>query len=284
MTDFLILGCGYLGRRVAARALACGHRAFATTRRPERAAELAALGAVPVLCDVLDRASLRALPPVEALVHCVGLDRGAGRPPHELYVDGLAHVLDAVAAWPRPPRFAYVSSTGVYGQAAGEEVDESAATEPAEESGRVVLEAERLLRRRLPAALVLRFAGIYGPGRLIRAQALRAGEPMPGDGDKWLNLIHVEDGAQAVLAAIERGAPGATYNVADDRPVRRRDFYARLAQLLGAPPPRFVPPPEGAPPPPHERANRRVVNGRMRRELRVALRYPSYEEGLPASL
>ena len=86
----------------------------------------------------------------------------------------------------------------------------TAATEPLEDAGLVVLEAERLLRRRLPSAVVLRFAGIYGPGRLPRAKAIRAGEPLVGDADRWLNLIHVDDAADAVLAVETRGAPGIT--------------------------------------------------------------------------
>ncbi len=277
--DMLVIGCGYLGTRVAARWRARGHRVFATTRG--RAGELRGLGVEPVVCDVVRGAGLDGLPRADAVAYCVGFDRGAGLTMREVYVGGLANVLDRL---PEPGRFVYVSSTGVYGQCGGSEVDENAPTEPAEESGRVVLEAEGLLRRRVPGAVVLRFAGIYGPGRLIRRQAVEAGEPLVGDPEKWLNLIHVEDGAAAVEAAAERAVPGATYNVCDDRPVRRQEFYAALARLLGAPEPRFVPPAPGAPPPPHERANRRIRNRRLRAELGVALRYPSYAEGLPASL
>jgi nucleoside-diphosphate-sugar epimerase len=281
MPDKLILGCGYLGKRLAALWLAEGHRVFALTRSDPRAAELRRLGVEPVRGDVLDPSSLRALPAVATAAYCVGFDRAAGRTMREVYVDGLAHVL---AALPPAGRFVYVSSTGVYGQCHGEEVDEEAATEPVEESGGVVLEAERLLRGRCPEAVVLRFAGIYGPDRLLRAQAVRAGEPTVGDPDRWLNLIHVADGAAAVVAAEARGRPGAVYNVADDRPVRRRDFYTLLAHLLGAPEPRFVPPTPAAPLPGHERTNRRIVNRRLRGELGVSLRYPSYEDGLPASV
>jgi nucleoside-diphosphate-sugar epimerase len=189
-------------------------------------------------------------------------------------VDGLANVL---AGLPPPGRLVYVSSTGVYGQA-GDEVDESAPTEPADEAGRVVLEAERLLRRAGSALIILRFAGLYGPGRLIGAQRLRIGEPVPGDPDGWLNLIHVDDGARAVRAAAERGEPGTVYNVSDGHPVRRRDFYAHLAGLLGAPAPRFEPEP-GA-----RAGNRRVSSRRLREELGVVPAYPSYVEGLAASV
>ncbi len=277
--DALIVGCGYLGRRIAALWLAQGRRVFATTRG--RADELRGLGVEPIVCDLVNGAGLDALPSVASVAYCVGFDRGSGVGQRDVYVGGLENVLTRL---PAPQRFVYVSSTGVYGQCDGEEIDESAATEPAEESGRVVLEAERLLRSRLPGAIVLRFAGIYGPGRLLRRQTIEQGEPLIGDPDRWLNLIHVEDGAAAVVAAAVRGEPGAVYNVCDDRPVRRREFYMELTRLLGAPPPRFVPPAPGSPLPPHERTNRRILNRRLRGELGLTLRYPTYVEGLRGSL
>jgi nucleoside-diphosphate-sugar epimerase len=279
--DRLIVGCGYLGSRVAALGRARGDRVFTTTRSRERAAELERLGLQPIVCDVTRPETLQGLPAVGSVVYCVGFDRSAGRSMREVYVEGLGNVLSAL---PRPGRFIHVSSTGVYGHSSGEEVDETAATEPVEESGKVVLEAERLLRQRLPEAVVLRFAGIYGPGRLLRRDAIEKGEPLVGDPERWLNLIHVEDGAAAVLAAEEHARPGEVSNVCDDEPARRGDFYALLAQLLGAPPPRFVPPTLGAPPPPHGLSHRRILNRRLREEPRAGLRYPSNREGLPASL
>jgi nucleoside-diphosphate-sugar epimerase len=277
--DVLIVGCGYLGTRIADLWRKAGCRVHATTRRSDRLSTLAGQGLIPVLFDVLT--SSEPLPAADTTLYCVGLDRTAGSSMREVYVDGLANTLGSL----RPGgRLLYVSSSSVYGQSAGEEVDETATTEPTDDSGRVVLEAEQLLRARRPDAVVLRFSGIYGPGRLLRAQAIRSGEPLVGDADKWLNLIHVEDGAAAVFAAAEQAAPGETYNVSDDRPVRRREFYRHLAVLLGAPEPRFVAPAPGRPSPPHERNNRRIVNRKMQTELGVALRYPSYLEGLPASL
>lgn len=282
MADKLIIGCGYLGRHIAALWCAQNHRVFATTRSMARADEWRALGLQPILCDVLDPASLRSLPPVESIAYCIGLDRSTGVSMHSLYVGGLANVLAAVL---RPaPRFVYVSSTSVYGQTEGEEVDESATAEPQEESGKVTLEAEQLLRARLPSAVILRFSGIYGPDRLMRRQAIKSGEPIVGDAEKWLNLIHVEDGGLVVMAADERAAPGSLYNVSDGAPVRRRGFYTKLAEILGAPPPRFVQPPTGAVVPSHERGHRRVVSRRMRVELGVTLRYPDHEAGLIASV
>jgi nucleoside-diphosphate-sugar epimerase len=265
MPSYLILGCGYLGRVVARRWLAAGHRVAALTR--SRADELRALGIEPVLGDVTDPA-LR-LPAADTVLYAVGLDRSSGLSMRAVYVGGLANVLPAL---PDVRRFVYVSSTSVYGQTGGEWVDESSPTGPAEESGRVVLECERLLRERRADAVVLRFAGLYGPGRVIRRAAVERGEPLAAEPDGWLNLIHVEDGARAVLAAAERGQPGAICNVADDRPATRREFYAEMAALLGAPPPRFTAT--------VERSNRRVSNRRMRAELGVDLQFPDFRAGL----
>lgn len=275
----LILGCGYLGQRLAACWRGSGERVFATTRKPARLDELRQLGLEPLLCDVLDLSSLLLLPTVDTLVHCTALDRQSTVSMRQLYVDGLANVL---ASLPSTTRIVHVSSTSVYAQTAGEDVDEAALTEPVEGPGQVVLEAERLLRQRRPDAIVLRFAGIYGPGRLIRARDLQAGRLLAIDPDKWLNLIHVEDGARAIVAACERGELGMVYNVSDGTPVRRRDFYTTLAELLHADPPRFVPPPE--PIPAGETVNRRINNTRMRSRLGVMPNYPSYREGLLSSL
>jgi nucleoside-diphosphate-sugar epimerase len=188
----------------------------------------------------------------------------------EVYLGGLANVLDVL---PTPRRFIYVSSTSVYGQTGGEWVDEDSPAKPAEENGRTVLLCERLLRKRLPEAIILRFAGIYGSGRLIKRAAVAKGEPLATDPDKTINLIHVEDGARAVVAAAERGRPGATYNVADGHPVTRREFYSELARLLGAPPPRFEPAQS-------DRTDRRISNRRLREELGLTLFYPDYRAGL----
>lgn len=271
--DVLIFGCGYLGRRAAARWVAAGRRVAAVTRR--NADALAAIGVDPVVGDIFDPDTLRRLPAARTVLYAVATDRGSGRSMREVYVDGLGHVLDAL---PRPERFIYVSSTSVYGQADGGWVDETSPTEPAEESGRVVLDAERLLRAKLPGAVVLRFAGIYGPDRLLRKAALLNGEPLVGDADKWLNLIHVDDGAAAILAAEAKAGSGATYTIADDEPVTRRDFYMRLAELLHSPAAQFEHRAEPG------TANRRVSNHTAKEQLGWAPTYPSYRAGLPAAV
>ena len=237
-----------------------------------------AAGLTPVTGDVTDPASLAGLsdlPPLATVLYAVGLDRRAGRSMREVYVEGLRNVL---AALPPVACWVHVSSTGVYGQTDGAVVTEESPTEPREESGRVVLEAERTLLAARPGATVLRFAGIYGPGRWLRKAALLAGEAYTADAEKWLNLIHLADGVRAVRCA-ETHAGGGVFNVADDEPVRRRDFYTESARLLGAPPAVFTPPAT-----PAAEANRRVSNALARRVLGFAPRYTSYREGLAASV
>ncbi|AWM39672.1 dTDP-glucose 4,6-dehydratase [Gemmata obscuriglobus] len=268
----LIIGCGYLGRVVAARWLARGHRVAALTR--SNAEKLRTVGVEPITGDVLDPTSLRALPTASTVLYAVGFDRTAGRPMHEVYVTGLANVLRAL---PPCSRFVYVSSTSVYGQSDGGWVDETSPTAPTEDSGRVVLEAEQLLRTHKPDAIVLRSAGLYGPHRLLRRQPVLNGEPLIGDADKWLNLVHVSDAADAVLFAEGKGHPGETYNLADGVPVTRRDFYTRLAELLNAPAAKFEHKPEpGAP-------NRRI-NASKFRDLGWAPQYASYHDSLTAAV
>jgi nucleoside-diphosphate-sugar epimerase len=272
----LIIGCGYLGARVASLWRQENCHVYAATRNASHLPP----DIEPILCDVLQPATLRALPRVETVLYAVGFDRASGATMRAVYVDGLANVL---AHFPTPERFIYISSSSVYGQTDGGWVDESSPTEPAEESGMIVLAAEAVLAAKMQSAVILRFAGIYGPGRLLRRQTIEKGEPIVGDADKWLNLIHVADGARAVLAAQQHGQAGRVYNVCDDHPVRRRYFYAALARVLGAPEPRFVSPPPD-PPMPHEKAHRRISNRRMKEELGVKLQYPDYEQGLRASV
>ena len=175
------------------------------------------------------------------------------------------------------PKFLYVSSTGVYGQTDGSWVDEASPTLPLEESGRVVLDAEAALRELRPEAITLRFAGLYGPGRVLRRAALLNREPVPGDGEKFVNLIHADDGARAVLLAEERGTPGETYLIADTAPPTRRELFTLTAELLGAPVPVFVGG-NGV------EANRRVSSAKARERLGFTPAYPTIREGLPGSV
>jgi nucleoside-diphosphate-sugar epimerase len=278
----LIFGCGYLGRRVADRWLAGGGPVYAVTRSASRADQLRREGLLPVVADVTRPETLRNLPAADTVLYAIGFDRSAGHSMREVYVDGLAAVLAALPA--TTGRLIYISSTGVYGQSAGEWVDEMSETHPEREGGIACLEAEELLsaHRWGSGAVILRLAGIYGPGRIPRRDELLAGQPLAVPAEGWLNLIHVDDAAAVVLAAERRAPLPRRYVVSDGQPVMRRKYYAELARLVGAPTPRFTPPPAGGTALGRASSDKRIDNRRMVAELGVELAYPSYREGLAA--
>jgi nucleoside-diphosphate-sugar epimerase len=278
----LIVGCGYLGRRVARLWLDAGHRVTALTRSPETAGRFSAAGIQAINGDVTQPESLQALPDADVLLFAVGYDRTAHPSQHEVYVSGLANTLTALRG--RVGRILYISSTSVYGQSDGSWVDEQSPTRPATESGRICLAAERVLMDWAAAAgagaLILRLAGIYGPGRLLaRIDALQRGEPLSGQPQTWLNLIHVEDAAR-ITVAFSMTADRGVVLVSDDRPVTRGEFYSHLAGLLQAPTPGF----DASPGTRTAGFNKRCRNTRLRHVCNMPLVYPDCTAGLPAAL
>lgn len=278
----LIIGCGYLGRRVAARWVAGGDEVFALTRTEQNAAALRELGVSPVLGDVTDTASLESLPDCDTVLHAVGFDRSATASKREVYVDGLSNVLDRMAG--QCGRFIHISSTSVYGQQAGEWVDEESPAMSETEGGEICIAAERLVLDRFSGdttsgqGMVLRLSGIYGPDRLLsRIDALKNAQPLPGPEDGWLNLIHVDDAAEVVLTCSEAKSLDSVYLVSDDRPILRGEYYRQLAKLVGAPEPVFDADAVAR----HSRGiNKRCRNRRLRGQLGVQLQYPDIESGL----
>jgi len=265
----LVVGCGYLGTRVAARWLAAGDRVVAVTRRSERADELARLGLEPLVADVThpDFPATVGLPAAATVFWAVGFDRSSGTTHRDVHVLGLARLL---AALPGAARVILSSSTGVWGDEDGRVVTEETPAHPTRDAGRVLLEAESLLRGHSQGpGVALRFAGLYGPGRLPRIADLRAGTPIAADPESWLNLIHVDDAAEVVRVVAAAAAPGPLYVVSDGRPVRRRDWYGTLATLTGSPTPQF-----DAAAPRSRGADKRVDPSRLFADLPIRLAHP----------
>ena len=277
----LVIGCGFLGLRVARLWRGCGWEVSALTRWDERARELEEAGLAACVGDVTDPESLARLPVSDVALFAVGRDRErTSQTVREVSLDGLQNVIDVLED--RVDRFVFVSSTGVYGQADGQWVDEDSATEPSRENGRVLVESESVVRSRFgDRARVMRLAGLYGPGRLIsRRETLLTGAVLGGRPDAWLNLIHVDDAAQAVVAASTADQEG-TWLICDDNPVRRGEYFGRLAELFGAPSPTFDAQRGGSR---IDGLGKRCRNLKMKEQLGVPLRYPSFEDGLPSAV
>jgi nucleoside-diphosphate-sugar epimerase len=275
----LVIGCGYLGRRVAALWLREGMQVNALTRSPANAAALAEQGIEPIVGDVLLPETLRTLPSADVALYAVGYDRHATASKRDVYVRGLSHVLQQVG--PNVGRLLYVSSTSVYGQDAGEAIDETSAISPQTEDGQIVLAAEATVRQACPTGVptVLRFSGIYGPGRLLRRiEAVRSGEPINANPDGFLNLIHVDDGATVISRLARRESIQPTYLVTDNRAVRRQEYYALLARLVGANEPVFQFDTNASR---TAGLNKRCSNARLKTDLGDVWRFPTIETGLP---
>ncbi len=283
----LIFGCGYLGSRVARQWRDAGEEVAVVTRSAEKSRQLCGEGFRALVADVTLPETLAELPAAETVLMAVGFDRAAGGSIHDVYVDGMRNVL---AALPEDTgRLIYISTTGVYGRADGDWVDEHSPTAPHREGGQASLEAEhRLAEHSLAAhAIVLRMAGLYGPGRIPYQEKLRANQPLAVPSEGWLNLIHVDDAARVVVAAgqweAETDGPHC-FCVSDGTPVVRGDYYRAVAQQIGAPGPRFALPDARSPAAARAAANRRISNRKLLQTLPIQLLYPSYREGLAEAL
>lgn len=277
----VVFGCGYLGRRVAKLWRDQGDDVVVVTRSEERKSQFETQGYEAVVADIVRRQTLQqgALQ-ADVVLFAVGYDRQSGHAIEDVYVQGQQNVLEALE---NVQRFIYISSTGVYGHTQGEWVDEESVCEPLRAGGKACLAAEQQLLKHAHGkhAVILRLAGIYGPARVPRRADLESGEPVVASSG-YLNLIHVDDAAQVVLAAEGiQNAPRA-FVVSDGESVLRREYYCEVARQLGLSEPTFEDPPVGS----NRRGmgSKRINNARMRGELKVDLAFPSYREGLAHAL
>lgn len=279
--QILIIGCGYLGLRAAQRWIENGHEVYALTRSEERARQWESLGIHPVVGDVLDVASLKQLPEADVCLYSVGYDRTATASKREVYVTGLQNVLQTLNG--RISKLIYISSTSVYGQNNGEIVDESSPCTPETEAGQICVDAERRVNEYqqsgdIPSATILRLSGLYGPQRLIaRIDQLKNGASLSGNPEAWLNLIHVDDAVEAVFRLAECPAVAPLYLLSDDAPLRRKEFYSAITQLVGAPAPTFSPDGDSG-------LGKRCDNTFIRQSLNLTLRYPNAVDALKTLL
>jgi len=283
----LIIGCGYVGLPLGAELARQGHEVFGLRRNPDAARALTEAGVQPVFADVTERSSLdRVRRPFDRVVHCVASGGGSAEDYRRLYLQGTRNVLEWLAETPIK-QFVYTSSTSVYGQNDGSTVDESSPSEPQADTARVLIETERVLfsaaRERGFPALILRLAGIYGPGRgHWFKQFLRGDARIEGRGERILNMIHRQDAVGCLVAALERGRRGEVYNAVDDEPVNQLRFFEWLAARLGKPLPPVVPSQEGAGK--RGATSKRVSNAKLKRELGYTFKFPTFREGYEAEI
>ncbi|MDO5632561.1 MAG: SDR family oxidoreductase [Paracoccus sp. (in: a-proteobacteria)] len=281
----VILGHGYSAGFVTRQVTAQGWQVNGTTRG--NTARVAAAGAEALIWPGQDQAVRQAIAGADAVLSSVAPARDGHDPV-------LAEFGDAIAA-ARPRWLGYLSTTGLYGDRAGDWVDETDTPMPTTQRGRARLIAEAAWQALADTAGVplhiFRLAGIYGPGRGPFAK-LRAGTARRIIKENQVfSRIHGEDIAQVVAATLPgpTGAamPGRIWNVCDNDPAPPQDVIAHAADLLGVPVP-SAEPFEGAQLDDMARSfyseSKRVRNDRITRDLGIRLKYPDYRSGLAAIL
>lgn len=278
--EVVIIGCGFLGEAAAALFSARGRRVLGLVRSP--ASQEGLSGAAlensfeTALCDVTRDESVAALSGrlrgVPLAIHAVSPGHGGAEAYAAVYRDGLRRVIDH---W-HPGRVIFVSSTSVYGQDDGSWVTEESPAEPARETGRILREAERIALG--GGGTAARLTGIYGPGRSHLLKNFLAGEAVLEEGGgRWINQVHRDDAASALVRLGDPGLAAGIYNVTDNTPAIQREVYGWMAEYFARPLP-----PVG----PADMARRRgvtskrVSNARMR-SLGWEPAYPSYRDALP---
>lgn len=286
-SNVLIVGCGYVGQRLALRLME-NFDVTATVRSAEKAAKLEKLR-VPALALDLDRVRLGAHVPER-------LDQIAtvylAPPPPQGESDLRLDRFLQLATVP-PQTFVYVSTTGVYGDTKGALVDESTPVAPRTERARRRVSAEEMTRvwctERRVRRVVLRVPGIYGPDRLP-LDRLRAREAVVRSEEAGVsNRIHVDDLVEACILAITNTEARGVYNITDGNDCTSTDFIDRVAHFADLPPPPRVSMDEAQLTFSPERLSfinesRRVSNERMRKHLGVKLKYADIDAGIKQAL
>ncbi len=283
----LIVGCGYVGQALGAELVKQGHEVFGLRRGQASAAELTAAGLKPLVADITRPEELAKLPvPFDWVVNAVSSTKGGEEEYRQVYLDGTRHLIE----WLAPTalkKFVYTSSTSVYGQTDGSSVKETSPAEPQSPTSRLLVATEKLLleaaREKKFPALILRVAGIYGPGRgHLFLQYLRDEARVAGKGERFLNMIHRDDLVIALVAALKNGRAGEIYNAVDDEPVAQIHFLRWLSEALGKWMPPFAPDEDA------ERkrgvTNKKVSNRKLRMELGVQFKYPTFRQGYTAEI
>lgn len=274
----IILGCGYVGARVARAALAEGRTVRVCARSTGRLAPLGELGAQVKHVDAaVPKSFVAATAGLAGATVLYSIPAGGMLPPGHAMRAALQAAYGGGADC-----FVYLSSSGLYGDDPDDEtwIDED--TPIVEEAAmKAVLADEAALaacsfERLRP--VVLRLAPVYGPGRGVRERLKKGTYKLLDDGQHAISRIHVDDVVRVIFAAEERAPARSLYLVADDEPTTQRDYASWLSERMGvAMPPARARVEPGAAKVAHR--NRRIKNAKLKKELELELKYPSFREG-----
>jgi len=269
----VIVGCGFLGEVAADLLSKSGWKVLGIRARPQSLPPLSSRSSEARALDITVPFAIEpAWRHVDALVHCAGPDQATAESYRLVYVQGLRNAVAAFA----PRRVLFTSSTSVYAQTDGSWVDEASETRPHRETSRILLQAEAIALN--AGGSVARLSGLYGPGRSVLMRKFLSGEAiLEGDGTRWINQIHRDDAARALVQLVEGRANPGIYNVTDSTPATQLEVYSWLADHFHRPLPSYGPADLQ-----RKRGwtNKRVCNRRLRK-TDWQLTYPAYRDAIP---
>jgi len=280
----LIAGCGDLGTEVGLRFAALGQHVVGLRRN-------ATVLPAGIEGQSVDLSVAKPIVPSDTEIVIVAIAAGNPDPAvyRAAYVDSLRNLLDALdEARVTPRRVLLVSSTAVYDVSDESWVDEQTPANPRPGTDAILLEAERMLHARIPAAVVFRLSGIYGPGRERLIRQVREGRATVSASARHTNRIHRDDAAAAIVHLMQREEePAPLYIGVDSAPVRINEVLIFLAAELGLPTPTpETTPTADAPGPTNEsrRGGDKRLRNRLLLETGFTFSYPTYREGYRAVL
>ncbi len=273
MSAVVIVGCGYVGAELARRLVADGREVIGVRRDARRLD-----GVHMIAADARDRSALeRAIPEhAAAIVYAIGATERSPDAYREAYVESLERTIDVAARRGRP-RLVLASSTAVYEIDDGSWVDESTPAEPSTETGRALRDGERLaLGCGLPAT-VLRFGGIYGPGRDRLVREVAHGTARIPATDRYTNRIHRHDCAGAIRHVLAAGSIAPLLIAVDREPATYGDVLRFIADRIGSPAP-----PRASEPTRSERGGNKRCSSDALARTGYRFEHPTYREGYAA--
>ena len=271
MRRVLIVGCGYVGRATADLFFAEGWQVEAWRKSTD-----ATQADYPIIvCDASDRSAVaKRAHSFDVVIHCASTKGGDSAAYRKVYFEAAQNL---AALFP-DSLLLFTSSTSVYAQRDGEWVTEQSPAEPERETSRVLREAENVVLAH--GGTIARLAGIYGPGRSFLLEQFVSGRATIPAQDRYINQVHRDDIASALLLLASKPAAGQIFNVADNAPMFRRDCYEWLAGHLNLPLPAVT---NDSQPRKRGESNKRVSNRKLR-DYGWQLRYPRFEIGMAESV
>jgi nucleoside-diphosphate-sugar epimerase len=277
MPRILIAGCGYVGEATADLFFSAGWEVEGWVHFKESAMRLSAKPYAVRLIDFSRRGEVvKYAGSFDAVIHCASSRGGDAEAYRQIYLEGARHLTDAFPE----ARILFTSSTSVYAQRDGSWVTEKSETQPLRETSCILLETEKLILEH--GGIVVRLAGIYGPGRSALLSKFLNGTAAIEPDDRFVNQVHRDDIASAIFVLLNREAQSKPqiYNVVDDQPILRSECFGWLAQRLNRPPPPIK---KSGQPRKRGDTNKRISNAKLR-SLGWAPLHPTFADAMEKSI